>query len=120
MAEFFLKLAVTAISLAASVRLIEGITFTGKWWTMLVIALIFGLVNSIIKPVVKLFSLPFLILTLGLFSLVINALMLKLTAWLSGGMDLGFFVNGFWPAVKGALVVSIVNFLLTCLIGLRE
>ena len=112
MSEFILRTVITAISLAAAVDLVSGLRFEGRWWTMLLIALIFGFVNSFIKPLLKLLTLPFLILTLGLFALVINALMLELTAWLSRGFNLGFYVNGFWAALKGALVISIVNMLL--------
>jgi putative membrane protein len=117
MEHLLLKILVNAVSLAAAVKFIDGITFTGKWWMMLIIAIIFGFVNAIIKPVVKLFSLPLLILSLGLFALIINALMLELTAWLSAGFDLGLGVSGFWPAVKGALVISIVNMALSCVVS---
>ncbi len=112
MANFILRIVVTAVSLAAAVNLVSGLRFEGKWWTMLLIAVIFGFVNSIIKPLVKLFMLPFLILTLGLFTLVINAFMLELTAYLSRAFSLGFYVEGFWAAFKGALVISIVNMIL--------
>lgn len=115
-----LKIVVTAISLAAAVRLIEGIEFTGRWWMMLLIAVIFGLVNALIKPIVKLFTLPFLVLTLGLFTLVINALMLELTAYLSELFRLGLRVEGFWAAFKGGLVISVVSMLLHCVAGLTR
>ena len=81
-----------------------------------VIALIFTVVNAFIKPVVQLLSLPLLILTLGLFTLVINALMLMLTAWISSGTSYGLTVDGFWTAVWGALIISIVNFLLSAFV----
>jgi len=117
MEHLLLKILVNAVSLALAVKLIEGIAFTGKWWMMLVTAIIFGFVNAIIKPVVKLFSLPLLVLTLGFFALVINALMLMLTAWLSGAFDLGLVVKGFLPALEGALVISITNMVLSCVIA---
>lgn len=69
----------------------------------------FGLVNVIVKPVVKLLSLPLFILTLGLFTLVVNALMLLLTSWLADLLDLSFHVDGFWTAVVGGLIISIVS-----------
>ena len=112
MANAILRIVVTAVSLAAAVNLVGGLRFEGKWWMMLIIAIIFGFVNSIIKPLVKLFMLPFLVLTLGLFTLVINAFMLELTAYLSRAFRLGFYVEGFWAAFKGALVISIVNMIL--------
>jgi putative membrane protein len=86
----------------------EGI---GEYWpTLIGVGLILGIVSSLVKPVVKLLSLPFIILTLGLFLWVINALMLELTAWLATQLDLGFRVGDFfWSALLGALVISLVN-----------
>jgi putative membrane protein len=82
------------------------------WKTLLVVALIFGIVNIVIRPFVSLLSLPLTILTLGLFIFVINALMLLLTSYIAQRLDLNFRVDGFVPAFVGALVVSIVSFLL--------
>ena len=80
------------------------------WPTLIGVGVILGIVSSLVKPVVKLLSLPFIILTLGLFLWVINALMLELTAWLAGQLDLGFRVGDFfWSALLGALVISLVN-----------
>lgn len=112
MSAFLMRLVISAVSLAAAVDIVSGLRFEGKWWMMLLIAIIFGFVNSVIKPVLKLLTLPFLVLTLGLFSLVINAFMLELTAWLSRAFDIGFYVAGFWAAVKGALVISIMSLFL--------
>ncbi len=112
MANAILRIVATAVSLAAAVNMVSGLRFEGRWWTMLLIAIIFGFVNSIIKPLVKFFMLPFLVLTLGLFTFVINAFMLELTAYLSHAFKLGFYVEGFWAAFKGALVISIVNMIL--------
>ena len=76
----------------------------------LAVGVILGLVSSIVKPVVKVLSIPFIILTLGLFLWIINALMLELTAWLAGQLDLGFRVGDFfWQALLGALVITLVN-----------
>jgi putative membrane protein len=111
MTHLVLTIMVNAVSLALSVKFINGISFTGSWWTMIGVALIFGLVNSVIKPLLKLLTFPILIITLGLFTLVINALILGLTARLSQAFDLGFQVSGFWPAFKGALLISLINFL---------
>ena len=72
-------------------------------------ALILGVVSSFVKPIVTFFSIPFIILTLGLFLLVINALMLMFTAWIAGLFDIGFQVDGFWAAVLGSIVITIVN-----------
>lgn len=97
--------------------IVPGIRFNGQgqgiaeyWPTLIGVGVILGIVSSLVKPVVKLLSLPFIILTLGLFLWVINALMLKLTAWLAGQLDLGFRVGDvFWSALLGALVISLVN-----------
>ena len=72
-------------------------------------ALILGVVSSFVKPIVTFFSIPFIILTIGLFLLVINALMLMLTGWIAGLFDIGFHVDGFWAAVLGSIVITIVN-----------
>ena len=76
-----------------------------------------GLVSMLVKPVVQLLSIPFIILTLGLFLWVINALMLKLTAGIAGLFGIGFHVNGFWTALLGALIITLVNFFVDRVIG---
>ena len=82
----------------------------GRIATYVVVALIFGLVNAIIKPIVKLFSLPFYILTLGLFTFIVNAFMLQITSWLADALTLTFHVNRFfWDAILGAIVISLVS-----------
>lgn len=113
MTNFLIKMLANAAALAVAVWLIDDITLTGddtggKTLTLILVALIFGVVNFVVKPLVKLFALPLLVLTLGLFTLVINALMLLLTSWLADKADLNFHVDGFWTAVLGGLVVSIV------------
>ncbi len=82
---------------------------TGQLLTLAVVALIFTVVNMFVAPVVKTLSLPFIIITLGLALLVINALLLLLTDWIAGKLDVAFFVDGFWWAVLGSIVISIVN-----------
>jgi putative membrane protein len=81
--------------------------------TLGIVALIFGVINAVIRPIVILLSLPLEILTLGLFTFVINALMLLLTSGIAHRLHLGFRVDGFWPAFVGALVISVVSFLLS-------
>jgi putative membrane protein len=76
---------------------------------LLLVALILGLVSNVVKPVVTFFSIPFIILTVGLFLLVINALMLMLTAWIAGGVGIGFHVDGFWNAVGGSIIITLVT-----------
>ncbi|HEX2289869.1 MAG TPA: phage holin family protein [Pseudonocardiaceae bacterium] len=117
MMNFLVKTIANAGALAVAVWLLDKITLTGdstgkKTGTLILVALIFGLVNFLVKPVVKLLSLPLLILTLGLFTLVVNALMLLLTSWLADQFDLSFHVEGFWTAVLGGLIISVVSWAL--------
>ncbi len=114
--KFVLKVVVDALALAVAAWLLEGIWVSGTTQeqavTLIVVALIFGLVNAIIRPVVKLLSLPFIILTLGLLIFVINACMLLLTEWIADQLDLGFHVDGFWTAVLGAIVITIATWVI--------
>ena len=114
---FFLRLLINAAALWVATRLVSGVTFTGDWLPFLGVALVFGIVNTFIGPVVKILSIPFIIFTLGFFLLVVNGLLLWLTSSLSGALGLGFHVSGFWAAFFGALVVSIVSTLLTIMVG---
>lgn len=104
---------VTALAIWVAVAIVPGLDFTGEWWAFLIVALILSVINAVVKPVVKLLSLPVVLLTLGLFLLVINALMLGLTVWLAdpARLDLGLTSEGFfWSTFLGALVISIVQF----------
>ncbi|MFG2718697.1 phage holin family protein [Streptomyces sp. NPDC048416] len=114
MKNFVVKTIANAAALAVAIWLVKNITLTGdntgkKALTLVLVALVFGVVNFVVKPVVKLLSFPLFILTLGLITLVINALMLLLTSWLADKLDLSFHVEGFWTAVLGALIISIVS-----------
>lgn len=115
MRNFVVKTLANAAALAVAVWLLAGITLddgssTGRrTLTLILVALVFGLVNFVVKPVVKLLSLPLFVLTLGLFTLVVNALMLLLTSWLATQLDLSFHVDGFWTAVVGGLIISVVS-----------
>lgn len=89
--------------------------------TVLVVAVIFGIVNAILKPILTVLSLPFIVVTLGLFLLVVNAIMLQLTSWISGNLDLAFHVDHFWwDAVFGALIITIVASVLNALLPDRD
>ncbi|MFB7472492.1 phage holin family protein [Kitasatospora sp. NPDC056184] len=114
MKGFVIKTLINAAAIWVAAWIVTGITLTGDDWqhktlTVLAVALVFGVVNWLIKPVVQLFSLPLFILTLGLFTFVVNALMLWLTSWASDKLDLDFHVEGFWSALLGALIVSLVS-----------
>ncbi|MEU0741449.1 phage holin family protein [Streptomyces sp. NPDC006134] len=117
MMNFLVKTIANAGALAVAVWLLDKITLTGdstgrKAGTLVLVALVFGLVNLLVKPVVTVLTLPLFVLTLGLFTLVVNALMLLLTSWLADKLDLSFHVEGFWAAVLGGLIVSIVSWAL--------
>lgn len=114
---FLLRLLINAAALWAAIQLVDGIEHRGSWWSLLLVALVFGLLNASIRPLLKLLSLPIIILTLGLFLFVINALMLLMTGWVSRQLNLGFYVDGFWDAFLGGLVVSIVSLLLSIFAG---
>ncbi len=112
-----MRVVINALALAAATWLLDDITLDGptrrdKAITLVLVAVIFGVVNAVVRPVVKLLALPFIILTLGLLLFVINALMLLLTGWLSEQLDLGFQVDGFWPALLGSIVISVVSWIL--------
>ncbi|MFJ4712869.1 phage holin family protein [Streptomyces sp. NPDC088785] len=117
MKNFVVKTIANAGALAVAVWVLDKITLTGastpkKVGTLIVVALIFGLVNFIVKPIVKLLTLPLFILTLGLITLIVNALMLLLTSWLAGKLDVAFHVDGLWTAILGGLIISIVSWAL--------
>jgi putative membrane protein len=111
------RLLINAAALWAGTRITPGISFDGDWWTLLVVALIFGVLNVSVRPLLWFMTLPLLIVTLGLFTFVLNALMLWLTGVVSEWLGLGFHVDGFGAAFLGALVVSVVSFMLSLFVG---
>ncbi len=111
---------IVTIAMYAAVALLPGISFRGPWWKLAMVALIFGLVNALVRPVLTFLTCPLIILTLGLFTLIINAAMLMLTAWLSEDFGLNFHVANFRSAFWGALVISLVSFFLNLLLGDEE
>jgi putative membrane protein len=118
--HFLLRLLINAAALWVAIQLVDGIDHRGSWRSLLFVALVFGALNASVRPLLTLLSIPLLIVTLGLFIFVINALMLRLTSWVSGLLDLGFSVDGFWPALLGGLVVSLVSLLLLMFTGVRK
>ena len=107
------RLLINAAALWAATQLVSGISYTGGWPLLFAVALVFGVLNMLVKPILFFLTLPFFLVTLGLFTLVLNAAMLWLTSALSESLGLGFRVEGFWAAFLGALVVSIVSFALS-------
>ena len=112
------RFVINALALAAATWLLPGITLANsslesKIVTVLVVAIVFGVVNAIVKPIFTFITAPFIFLTLGIFLLVINALLLLLTSWISGLLGQSWHVDGFWWAVAGSLIISVVSWLLS-------
>lgn len=112
-----LRWLISTLSIFAAVYLVPGITFVGPGWELGLVALVFGLVNVALRPILTLLTCPLVILTLGLFTLLINALLLSLTAQIAAALGVEFHVDGFWAAFFGGLVISIVSTLLHILSG---
>ncbi|MBZ0158032.1 MAG: phage holin family protein [Alphaproteobacteria bacterium] len=110
---FLIRLFINTVALWVAIKTVSGITYTGGGLTLLLVALVFGALNAVVRPILKLLTFPLFLLSLGLFTLVLNALMLWMTSGISGTLDLGFRVSGFWPAFWGALVISIVSIVLS-------
>lgn len=122
-----IRAVITAAALAVAIALVPGIQLTtgstlSKVATVVVVAVIFGVVNAVLKPIVKIVGCLFYVLTLGLIALVVNGLLLWLTSWVAGKLSLPFHVTGFWPAFWGAIIVGVVGWLLSILVreGRRE
>jgi putative membrane protein len=119
MKKLLIRLAINAVALYVAVVLLNGRGINpqnANWLSFIWLALIFGLVNAVLKPILLVVGCPFVILTLGLGALVINTLLFYLAGAIGTNFGVGFTVNGFWPAFLGALVVSIVSFLLNALL----
>ena len=121
---FLVRVLVSAAALAVATWAVAGIELTaGSGWsrlgTLLAVAVIFGLINAFLKPLIKVVGCAFYVLTLGLIALVVNGLLLWLTSWIAGKLSLPFHVAGFWPAFWGAIIVGLVSWLLNLLIGDR-
>jgi putative membrane protein len=117
-----IRLVITAVSLWIATLVINGISLStasvpGKIGTLLAVAVIFGIVNAILRPIIKMIGCGLYVLTLGLIALVVNGLLFMLTSWIAGNFDLPFHVDHFWPsAVLGALLVGVVSWLLNMLV----
>jgi putative membrane protein len=125
MFRFLVRLVLTALALWLATAIVGGISLYGdsagaQFVSLLLVALIFTLVNTLVKPIVMMVGCALYVLTLGLFGLVVNALMFWLTGWVSEKLSLGFFVDGFWPAFWGAIIVSIAMWVMDLLTPRRE
>ena len=115
--SILVSLLINAAALWVATRLVDGISFTGTLPTLFGVALVFGVLNAVLRPILKFFTFPFFIVTLGLFTFVLNGVMLLITSSASEALGLGFHVSGFVPAFLGALVVSVVSFALSLFAG---
>ncbi len=113
---FLIRLLVNAAALWVATRLVPGVSFDGGTLPFLGVALVFGVVNAFVRPLMQILTFPLILVTLGFFLLVVNGLMLWLTSSLSASLGLGFHVAGFWAAFWGAIVVSVTSLLLSMLI----
>src|SRR4029079_3577020 len=111
--RFLIRLLINAAALWIATQIVPGVTHTGPWTSLLLVALVFGVLNAVVRPILKLLTCPLIVLTLGLFTFVINAVMLWLTSAVSESLGLGFHVDGFGSAFLGALVVTVVSVLLS-------
>jgi putative membrane protein len=114
--RFLLRLIITAVALWAAVALVEGITYTGPLYKLLIVALVFGVVNAFVRPILTVLTCPLIVLTLGLFVLVLNAVMLWLTGELSTALGINFHVDGAWAAIIGGVIVGVVSAILNLLV----
>lgn len=115
MVKFVIRWAINAAALYAAAWVVSGIDFEGDWMGLVWLALIITLLNALLRPVLKLLTLPLIILTLGLFTVVINTIVLMLTSSIGDAFGLGLTVDGFWPALLGSLVISIVSMIMSAI-----
>lgn len=116
MGRLVVRLFINAVAIWAASEIISGVSLTDQFWGVVLVALVFGVINALIKPVLTFLGFPLIVVTLGLFTLVINAGLLTLTSWLTPALD----VAGFWPAIWGALMVSLVSWFLGIFLGGKE
>lgn len=117
MTKLLIRWVITILALFVAALIVPGIRVSGTAWVAYVLmAIILGLVNAVIRPILKVLTCPLILLTLGLFTLVINGFTLWLSARIANALGIGFYVDGFWPAFWGALIVSIVSIILSALV----
>lgn len=128
MTNFLIRTGVNAVALWVAAWLVDGIalaegdaTFASKFATVVLVALVFGLVNAVVKPIAKVIAFPAIVLTLGLFTFVVNAFLLQLTEWIADPLGLDFEITDFWwDAVIGALVITLVSMVLNWVLPEKE
>jgi putative membrane protein len=112
-----LRWLISSLAIFVAVWLVPGIEFSGPGWQIGIVALVFGFLNALLRPLLILLTCPLIILTLGLFGLVVNAVLLGLTSAFATNLGINFHVDGFWPALLGGLVISLVSLVLSLLAG---
>ena len=128
MTNFLIRTGVNAVALWVAAFLLDGIvlaeddtTFASKFTTIILVALIFGVVNAVVKPIAKVLAFPAIVLTLGLFTFIVNAFLLQLTEWIANPLGLSFVITKFWwDAVLGALIITIVSMVLNWVLPEKE
>jgi len=113
MTKFIIRWVINAVGLYAAVWIVPGISYLGDWTGILWLALIFGLLNALVRPLLKFLTCPLIILTLGLFTLIINTVMLLLTSNVGQYFGFSLTVDGFWTALLGSLVMSVVSIIMS-------
>ncbi len=116
-ANRLIQILINAAALWVAVQIVPGISFSGEWWKLLLVAIAFSLLNTYLRPILRILAIPITLMTFGLFLLVINALMLLLTSAISEQLRLGFTVQDFLAALLGAIVVAIAGLLLSIIVG---
>ena len=116
MTKFILRWVINAIALFLAVYLVPGVSLQGGWASLIWLALIFGLINAFLRPLLKLLTCPLIVLTLGLFTLLINTFLFWLTSQVGQAFGIGFTISGFWPAFFGGLVVTVVSVILSLIL----
>jgi putative membrane protein len=120
MRSLIIRWLINTLALYVAVRVVPGVDYTGGPAGLVIVAAIFGLVNATLRPLLAMLTCPLVLVTLGFFLFVINAMMLLCTGWLSRQFDLGFQVDGFWPAFWAGFLVSIVSLILSIMVGEKE
>ncbi len=115
--RLILRWLISSLAIFVAVWLVPGIEFSGPGWQIGVVALVFGFLNALLRPLLILLTCPLIILTLGLFGLVVNAALLGLTSAFATNLGINFHIDGFWPALLGGLVISLVSLALSLLAG---
>ncbi len=116
MTKFLVRWAINAIALYVAVLIVRGIELNGEWTSILWLALVMGLLNALVRPLLKFLTCPLIILTLGLFTIIINTVMLLLTSRVGQAFGLGLTVDGFWSALLGSLVISFVSVVMSVIL----